>query len=125
MSAMLRMSLAAFCFIAASALCGEDAQPTLIGVWQLDGDANDLKPGHNGKLVGRVEFSESPIYASKKSRAAWLNGVDAFIQVDSAPELNVGTGDFSLSVWILALENRHAGIVSKGGGPGWSLVLNG
>lgn len=107
----------------ASAAHSADA-PVLLGHWKLDGDAGDsATPAHPGKAEGRVEFEPSPVGGGEKQVAVWLNGVDAFVTVAHAPEFNVGAGDFSLSVWMLPLEMRRAGIVSKDAKSGWTLSL--
>lgn len=98
--------------------------PTIIGHWKLDADAQDAAaPAHHGKVEGRIEFEASPIGGGEKPGAAWLNGVDAFVSIENTAELNVGAGDFSISAWILPLELRAAGIVSKDAKVGWTLSL--
>jgi len=98
--------------------------PVPVGHWKLDGDAQDgAAPAHAGKIEGRIEFEASPVGGGEKTSAAWLNGVDAFVTVENAPELNFGTGDFSVSAWILPLEMRRAGVATKDAKTGWALSV--
>ena len=110
------------CSLPRHGFCGEGT--ALAGHWKLDGDAADAAtPAHAGKIEGRIEFEASPVGSGEKNSAAWLNGVDAFVTVENAAELNVGAGDFSISAWILPLEMRRAGIVSKDAKAGWALSM--
>ncbi len=89
--------------------------------WALDGDAKDSSPAAlHGKAAGRAAFVESPIGAA--GQMLWLNGVDAFVQID--PPGALAAGDFTLALWFLPLEQRPATLAFRSDGKvGWGLDL--
>lgn len=72
----------------------------LVGWWSLDETsgttANDLFGLHDGTH----QNGPAPV-AGKVGSGLSLDGSNDFISVPDDPELDVGTGDFSLSAWIL------------------------
>lgn len=87
--------------------------------WTLDGDITDSGPGHVPTEVrGRLEFIESPVGHGVKMAA--LNGVDAYLEADPPGSLGAGSGSFTLSAWIFALDRRASALFAR---PGWSLTL--
>lgn len=87
--------------------------------WAFDGDVRDSGPkGVPTKAVGRLEFIDSPVGGSGK--AAVFNGVDAFVQVEPSDLLGVGSGDFTISLWLCPLERRPSTLLAR---KGWSLLM--
>ncbi|MCH8295945.1 LamG domain-containing protein [Candidatus Poribacteria bacterium] len=71
----------------------------LIGYWPFRNDCND----HSGSgLISR------PINVQLKEETgiAQFNGLDSHIVVQDAPALHLGTGDFSIALWIRTDEHR-------------------
>jgi hypothetical protein len=97
--------------VLASLLCQAEA----VARWTFDGDVKDSGPAAlPTRAVGRLEFIDSPV----SGKAAVFNGVDAFVQVDPPGKLGAGSGDFSLSAWILSLDRRTSPLFSR---TRWSL----
>jgi hypothetical protein len=85
--------------------------------WSFDGDVKDSAAGALPTAAGgRLEFIDSPI----SGKAAVFNGVDAFVQANPAATIGAGSGDFSLSAWILLLERRPATLFAR---KRWSLAV--
>jgi hypothetical protein len=85
--------------------------------WAFDGDVKDSGPSAlPTRAMGRLEFIDSPI----RGKTAVFNGVDAFVQVEPAGTIGAGSGDFTLSVWVLALDRRPATLLAR---KGWALAL--
>src|ERR1051326_8627096 len=61
-----------------------------------DGDAKDLVDSNHGTLQNGALANG----AGKVGQAFSLDGIDDYVSVANAPELNVGTGDFSMDAWI-------------------------
>ncbi len=99
-------------------------QPAVSASWKFDGNADDAGPnGWNGKGMGRVAYSDSPI--GGQGQLLSLNGVDACVQVDQPAAGDLGEKDFSLGIWILPLEMRSAGLVQRGDPKAaWSLFTS-
>jgi len=67
------------------------ADPSLIGHWRLHGDCLDSSGrGHHGTSCG----------AALASGAAAFDGAGGHIVVPAHPDLALGRGDFTLSVWV-------------------------
>ena len=117
---MRRLFLAAFILIssAARATIAADSAPLtaptdhLLAHLKFDGDTRDSGPsGWNGTPVGRVSFIDSPIGGQGKLLS--LNGVDAFVQLENPAAGNFDGQDFAVSLWIMPLELRWAGVIQK------------
>jgi len=75
-----------------------DLREGLVGHWKLEGDWKDSS-GHGHDGMGRnVDFAVGP--HGEPRGAALFNGRDSVIEVADAVPLDLGTGDFSLSVWV-------------------------
>jgi len=71
----------------------------LIGYWKLGGDCQDYSGrGNHGQNHGADLTAAGP--GGQPGTAAPFDGRDAFIEVAPSPALDLGTGDFSISVWI-------------------------
>ncbi|MBT3463482.1 hypothetical protein HN451_00720, partial [archaeon] len=68
----------------------------LSSYWNFDTNVDDEVNGHDGVLYNAIP-EEGVI-----NGAYSFDGFDDYILVDDHPDLNVGTGDFSISVWIKA-----------------------
>ena len=67
----------------------------LTGWWPGDGNTTDIVGGHNAVLKNGATFAPGLI-----DRAFRLDGVNDFIEVPHRPALNVGTGDFTIDLWV-------------------------
>src|SRR5262245_17930402 len=107
------MRFAALLLLALSGVEGlTAAQQGPAGRWTFDGDAG------GAKVHGRCEFVDSPI--GDRGKLLSLNGVDAYVEIEGpgAPK------EWTLSFWMLPLDLRAGGILSRSDGKrGWSLGL--
>ncbi len=86
--------------------CGQADNPAterlskgLVGHWKLAGDCKDYSGYQNhGKNHG-VDFTEKG-RDGIIGRAATFDGIDAYIEVADSAKLDLGRGDFSVSVWV-------------------------
>lgn len=101
-----------------------DRAPAPTAHWSFDGDARDSGAlGWDGKPIGKVAFVDSPI--GGQGQLLSLNGVDAYVQVDNPAAGKFETHDFSISLWMLPVELRWAGVIQRGDStPGWSLFIS-
>jgi len=84
---------------------GRAADDGLVGYWKLDGDCQDYSGNQNHGHNHRVELSTST-----------FNGRDAFIEVNSANSLRIGSGDFSISAEVYTgkdLRGSFGSLLSK------------
>lgn len=78
------------------------------GVWHLKEGSNDPGfPGYldataNGNTGVGAAISDTSVGPGMIGRGQRLDGVGAYIKVPDAPSLDLGTGDFSLTVWARA-----------------------
>ncbi len=78
------------------------------GVWHLAEGSNDAGfPGYldataNHNTGKGVAISDTTVGPGAIGRGQRLDGLGAYIQVADAPSLNLGTGDFCVSVWARA-----------------------
>ena len=75
--------------------------------WRGEGDARDGMGHHDGTLMGGVTFAPGLV-----GQAFRLDGVDDFVRVPHAPELNL-TGSLSLVAWIFPTRDGNQSIVTK------------
>ena len=95
------------------------AQDGPVARWTFDVDLGDGGPkALPTKSEGRIEIIDSPV--GKGGRLAVFNGVDAYLQVDPPARLGAGAEDFSLSLWVLALDKHSATLLGR---KRWSLAL--
>jgi len=78
--------------------------------WPADGDADDLVGGNHGELVGGATYT-----VGVSGRAFSFDGLDDRVTIPNSSNLNVGTGDFSMSFFALfnSLANNKTGLVHK------------
>jgi hypothetical protein len=82
--------------LAGSAAPAEDGG--LIGRWKLAGDAGDSSGNGLNATNHGVEFlAKGP---DGKTPAATFNGMDSRLTVQTEPGLRLGTGDFSIALWV-------------------------
>jgi concanavalin A-like lectin/glucanase superfamily protein len=74
--------------------------PDLVSWWPGNGNANDIKDGNPGTLTNGATFA-----AGRVSQAFSLDGVDDYVDVGNQANLNFGTGDFTLELWISTLQS--------------------
>jgi hypothetical protein len=97
-------------------LAGQDSP---VARWTFDVGWGDGGPRSlPTRAEGRLEALESPI--GKGGRLAVFNGVDAWLEVDPPDKLGAGSEDFSVSVWVLALDRRPATLLGR---KSWSIAL--
>lgn len=75
------------------------AEPELIGHWPLRGNVRDRSPA-NLPTTGRGVAFDAAGPGGKPSTAARFNGTDSVIEVADAAALRLGTGEFSISLWL-------------------------
>jgi hypothetical protein len=67
----------------------------LVAWWPGDGDANDTAGTNAGTLQNGATFG-----AGKVDQAFSLDGVDDYVSIANGPSLDMGTGDFTIDVWV-------------------------
>ncbi len=94
---------------AAAATAGCIPPPTgLVGWWTLDEAGPtvlDHVLGGAGAVIGGAKS-----VAGEVDAALQLNGVDAYVEVPDHPEINFGTGDFSIDLWVSAPARAAQGV---------------
>jgi len=60
-----------------------------------DGNADDIKGGHQGTLRNGVTFA-----AAKVDQGFVFNGIDQFVEVANIADLNPGSGSLTVDAWI-------------------------
>jgi len=75
------------------------AEPELIGHWPLRGNVRDRSPANLPTTARGVAFDAAGP-GGKPSTAARFNGIDSVIEVADAAALRLGTGEFSISLWL-------------------------
>lgn len=65
------------------------------GWWPGDGNADDIVAGRHGTLIGDAGFA-----ADLVEQSFALDGNGDFVDVSHDPALNVGTGDFTVDLWV-------------------------
>lgn len=69
----------------------------LVAWWPGNGNAEDIQNGHDG-LTQNITYPNDYFDINRQSFA--FNGVNSSIKVDAHPGLNVGTGDFTIELWV-------------------------
>ncbi|MBT4612185.1 MAG: hypothetical protein HOC05_19220, partial [Gemmatimonadetes bacterium] len=70
---------------------------SLIAHWPLCGDADDAVGGHHGHATA-LSYTTGP--TGDPVGAGEFNGTSSHIRVDDDAQLRLGTGDFTLALWI-------------------------
>ena len=63
--------------------------------WRGEGDANDSWDDNDGVLMNGATFSTGRV-----GQAFQLDGLDDWVMIPSAPNLNFGTEDFTVCLWV-------------------------
>ncbi len=84
-----------FCAFGCTSPSG-DLQDGLIGHWPLIQDGKDISPNkRHAEIMGELTFQ-----SSGKDSGAVFNGLDAWLAIPTEHRPQLGTNDFSISVWI-------------------------
>ncbi|MCA9448605.1 MAG: hypothetical protein KC931_15890, partial [Candidatus Omnitrophica bacterium] len=85
-----------FTFICLSVTCPGWAEPeydpSLVGWWKLDGNAEDSTANGNDGIAHGVDFSDP--------KSAEFDGLKSHIEIPDADALDFGSSDFTISAWI-------------------------
>lgn len=73
------------------------------GHWKLAGDLLDSS-GNKNQASNHGADLEADGVKGQKNGAARFDGVESYIEIPSSPSLALGTGDFSLSLWLHTAE---------------------
>ncbi len=77
----------------------EGVEQGLIGHWKLSGDFEDHSSyGHHGQGHG-ISF-DLPGHKQEQDRVANFDGKASFVEVAPREQLQLGTGEFSLALWV-------------------------
>lgn len=68
----------------------------LISWWPGDGNANDIEDGNGGTLQGDATFAPGMV-----KQGFLLDGIDDFVNVGNASNLQVSASDFTVDAWVL------------------------
>lgn len=106
--------------VATAQLCAVEA-PNLTAWWAGSGNADDIRGGRHGTLVGGTSFGSGLV-----GQAFELDGVDDYIEVPHHASLNVGSGDFSVDLWVNFNDTSGEQVLIEKwvdfGGSGWTLT---
>jgi len=99
----------------------------LSGRWQLDGDATDLSGNDKHGAPQNVESDDW--VEGRYKKAVSLDGTNQYVSVSDADVLDIGTGDFAISVWFKRLADTATDlrVLAKGASDsisGYSLYGN-
>lgn len=94
----------------------------LAGWWKGDGSTVDTWNGHEAELQHGATFGPG-----KVGQAFYLDGSDDFVSVPDDPALDVGTGDWAVSLWVSFRGTNGEQVlieklVSYNPGEGWTLT---
>ena len=78
-----------------SGRCGGATQIEPTARWGGDGSAADSVGGHDAVLRGGVTFGPGVV-----GQAFVLDGTSGFVEVPDTPALDLGSGDFAVSLWV-------------------------
>lgn len=99
--------------------CGvvPNSNADLVGYWPLDGDLTDMSgQGNDGEIVGEFdpEFEED-VAENLSGQSMFFDGATAVL-LGNPDILNFGTGDFTISAWVLKESGGPRGNVYSNGG---------
>lgn len=100
--------------------CIVPAPAGLTGWWKGDGTPADIIGGRDGSLKNGTGFTSGMV-----GQSFALDGIDDWIDVPNDPALNVGTGDWAISMWVyLNSSVAQQVLVEKlvAPGTGWSIL---
>src|SRR6185369_14189187 len=79
---------------------GCDPRPSgMVSWWSGDGHASDIQGGNDGMLEGGTGFTAGP--NDHVGRAFDFDGSTGYVRVPHSPDLEPGTGSFSVDAWVL------------------------
>jgi PKD repeat protein len=81
-------------FTVTTAASGDPNASGLVSWWKAENNAYDSVGGNHGTLNGGATYASGQI-----GQAFSFDGVDDYVQVSDSPSLNIGAGDFSLTLW--------------------------
>ncbi|WP_025323218.1 LamG-like jellyroll fold domain-containing protein [Deferrisoma camini] len=103
---------------------GGSSIPTdgLIAYYPFDGDADDASGnGYHGTLQGSPSFTADR--SGVANGAIYLDGGDDFVSVESLNESTLALGDFTISLWYRADDDRYySGLITSTDGSAWGLT---
>lgn len=74
----------------------QGALPGLVSRWSAEGNANDAQGGNDGTLENGATFAPGQV-----GQAFLLDGIDDYVDVGNAANLQVSAGDFTIDTWVL------------------------
>jgi hypothetical protein len=102
--------------------------PYMVAWWTFDEQTGPLAQDHAGFDNTGTHQAAPQVITGKVERALRFNGTTQSVEVQSHPELNVGTGDFTIDAWVRSSRLGLQTILDKRDTPlrGYSLfVFNG
>ncbi len=94
--------------------------------WPLDEQSGSTASDMAGSVANDGQNSGASPTAGRVNGAYRFNGSTSYVQVPDHPELNVGTGDFTLDAWVRTSASGLMVLVDKRSGPtpkGYSLYI--
>ena len=91
----------------------------MVSWWPGDGNANDIKDGNNGTLQNGVTFATGMV-----DQAFLLDGIDDFVDVGNAPNLQVSPSEFTVDAWVNFNALSHPPGENNGAPPGDMSILD-
>jgi Concanavalin A-like lectin/glucanases superfamily len=120
-----------FCLVVSGALLGllvtnnavvqtcAPPPPNMVSWWPGDGNANDIKDGNNGTLQNGATFATGMV-----DQAFLLDGIDDFVDVGNAPNLQVSPSEFTVDAWVNFNALSHPPGENNGAPPGDMSILD-
>lgn len=100
-----RPALVGIVLLAAGAVVADDRDP--VARWPLAGDAKDSSANRLDAANRGASFAATG--PDGKSPAAAFDGIGQHLEVKSVPAMRPGTGDFSVALWVHAVESNGGG----------------
>src|SRR4030095_2385121 len=120
-----------FCLVVSGALLGLLATnnavvqtcapppPNMVSWWPGAGNANHIKDGNNGTLQNGATFATGMV-----DQAFLLDGIDDFVDVGNAPNLQVSPSEFTVDAWVNFNALSHPPGANNGAPPGDMSILD-
>ncbi len=99
--------------------------PGLVGWWPGDGSMSDVVGGNDATLHGGATFAPGLV-----GQAFALDGAGDFVSVPNDPALNVGTGDFTVTWWVMFNDTKGTSVLvekwiqGSSEGEGWTVTMS-
>src|SRR5262245_9052188 len=90
------LTIAGTIAIAACLVAADERDP--VAHWKLAGDAKDSSANHLDATNRGAKFTAKG--PDGKSPAAAFDGIGSHLEVKAAPALRLGTGDFTIALWV-------------------------